>query len=475
MACHRTLNVRSGDCDTASKSTSHAEDFFSRSPDPTLAATRSHGRISFLSGGGAGEASSIIYRSDSTRMAENKHGVHPSYLEQRDCLYCLAPAVSLEHFFPAGLGGTRKIPILCEYHNCKVADLCDKPLVESMAFFVHAFRIRRGSGEHGIAMQGTGPDGKPIVIDSDLRPQAPKIEILERGLDNRPAKVAGRTIEAVEKLLKSMGIDPSTVTFEERFEPSPAVKFDLHMGGPGAFRGILMIAYEFVRGYLNVPSTDREAEALIHAALLHGADPMPFVRWLPYEMLPGGDEVGVFSSRIATWFDGTETVVIVELFNCLPFVIRLPGIAVPGPELYIQSVHGGDPMTGTMMRPPFYTFADVPEHAQHQILAEFTKRFEPILQVLRISMFIRPIAAAMGECFQADPTVGESEMDAFVLARVAEHTGRDPVEAERLAVKELVGGLLPLLRATPPTAGDWLGILLPSQSRLSAHNRDFSR
>ena len=386
-------------------------------------------------------------------MTDNEQGTHPSYLTQRDCLYCLAPAVSLEHFFPAGLGGTRKIPILCEYHNRMVADLCDKPLVESLAFFVHAFRIRRGNGEHGIAMEGTRLDGKPIVIDSDLRPQAPRIEILERGPNNRPAKVAGRTSEDLEKLLKSMGIDSSTVPFEERFEPSPAVKFDLQMGGPGAFRGILKIAYEFVRGYLDVPSTNPEAEASIHAALLYDRDPMPFVKWLPYEMLPGGDEAAIFSSRIAAWHDGTETLVIVEFFNCLPFIIRLPGIAVPRPELYIQSVHGGAPMTGTMIPGPSYTFSDVPDHAQLEMLDEFTKRFEPIVQVLSISMFTLPTAAAMGACFQADPTVGEAEMVAFVLSRLAKDFGREPVEAEQLAVKRLVDALLPVLRGHAAGSG----------------------
>ena len=386
-------------------------------------------------------------------MTDSERGIHPSYLTQRDCLYCAAQAVSLEHFFPAGLGGTRKIPILCEYHNGKVADLCDKPLVESLAIFVHAFRIRRGSGEHGIAMQGTGPDGKPIVIDSDFRPQAPKIEILERGLNNRPAKAAGRTIEALERLLKSMGIDPSTATFEERFEPSPPVKFDLQMGTPGAFRGILKIAYEFVRGYLDVSSTSPEAETSIHAVLLHGADPMPFVKWLPYEMLPGGEEAAVFSSRIMAWYDGTETLVIVEFFNCLPLVIRLPGIAAPRPELYIQSVHGGDPMTGTMVPRPSYTFGDVPEDALIEMLDEFTKRLGSILQVLTISMFTLPTVAAMGACFQADPTVGEAEMAAFVLARLATDFGRDPVEAEQLAVKGLVDGLLPVLQGHAAGSG----------------------
>jgi hypothetical protein len=394
-----------------------------------------------------GEATPTIFpKQANAKVTDNEQGIHPSYLTQRDCLYCPAPAASLEHFFPAGLGGTRKIPILCVKHNGDVAKLCDEPLIECLAFFVHAFRIRRGNGEHGIAIKGVGADGKSIVIDSNFRPQVLPIDVLERTADSRPAKVAGRNVEALEKLLKSMGVDPSSVTFEERFEPAPTVTFSLAIGGPGPFRGILKIAYEFVRGYLDVASTDPVAEAKIHAALLHGADPTPFVKWLPYEMLPGGAEADTFSSRIIAWFDGTETLVIVEFFNCLPFVVRLPGIAVLRPELYIQSVHGGDPMTGTMIPSPGWTFSDLPADAETRVAAEFPTRLKPITDTQKMSMFVIPTATAMGECFQADPTVGEDAMRAFVLARLAEHIGRDPIEAEQLAVKAFVDGFLPVLR-----------------------------
>ena len=309
--------------------------------------------------------------------------------------------------------------------------------------------MKRERGEDGIAVKGVDENGKPFIVDRDYKPQIPGTEILERGVDGRPVKAVARSVEAINKLLKSMNVDRMMATFEEKFEASPTLKFELKLGGHEAFRGILKIAYEYVRGVLDVPSTDAVSEAAIHDVLLNDADPVPFVGWLPYEMLPAGEEAPFFSHRVIAWFDGTETLVIVELFNCLPFIVRLPGIAVPRPELYVKGVQGGEPLTGTMNPAPTWKFSDVPVNPQAAMLPGFEERIKPILETMKLNMFVRPTAIAMVECFAANAQVTEVEMVAFVTAEFVKHTGRQPVPEEAAAAAALVHTFLPLLQANP--------------------------
>lgn len=363
---------------------------------------------------------------------------------QRTCLFCDDPATSLEHFFPQGLGGIWKIPILCPEHNRFIGNHCDEPLVESMSFFVHALRIKRADGR-GIPIKGIDANGKEFVVDTDHKPQLPGVEIIERTPDNRPSKAAAPTEKQVKKLLKSMGVDPSDAIFVQQTEPPPTLNFSLQLGGVEAFRGVLKIAYEFVRGYLESPSIDALSEAKIHEAILEDGDTHQFVRWLPYEMLPGGDEFPEFSSRIAAWYDGDETLVIVEFFNCIPFVVRLPGIAVSRPELYIQSVHGGDPATGTMNPPPAWHFSDVPAHAQPLMMAEFEKRVQPILKTMQAMMYVVPIATSIGKAYEADANATEQEFIDEARRALEAEVGRALSEAERKMCDDMVSAILPML------------------------------
>jgi hypothetical protein len=369
---------------------------------------------------------------------------------QKECLYCSDPADSPEHIFPEGLGGRSPKRILCGAHNHEVASKCDEPLVESLAFFVHVFRIKRKHGAEGIAIPGADASGTGYKINAQFKPELSKTAVIQQcGPDGRPSKFTTPNLNAANKIIKTMNLPiDAVVTSEEQSLSSPEINLDLQFGGPEPFRGILKIAYELARGILNATVTDAIKDASIRAALLDDADPMPFVKWLPYDKIPAGLEPAFFSSRIIAWQSGNEVLAVVEFFNCLPFVVRLPGVSISTPALYVQSVHGGEPMVGTIpgLSVP-WVFSDIPDHAQPDVIRDFPVHFEPILKTYMFSQLLLPVTTATGEQFVADSSAPDADIQKAVIEDVTALFGRPLKENEDTAARIIIQTAITYLRS----------------------------
>lgn len=369
----------------------------------------------------------------------------------RVCLYCDKPADSMEHVFPEGLGGRAPQLILCRKHNGEVARKCDEPLIESLDFFVHVFKIKRKGGTRGISIAGKDTSGVEFRVDEEFKPRLAKgTTILERDANDRPVKFSATDMSAANKLIKSMKLPPDApISTERRTMEAPQITFSLQFGGAQAFRGILKIAYELARGLLGgtILSADADADAGIRSALLDEADPMPFVKWLPYDKIPSGLEDTAFSSRIIAWQSDAEVLAIVEFFNCLPFVVRLPGVLIPSPALYVQSVQGGEPYLVNVDVSVPWIFADIPDHAQPQIMEEFPRYFNPIMELYTINQLLTPIANATGERFMAKPNGSNDEIARAVLTDLRELWGRELTAHEDQAAKAIIYAVADFLRA----------------------------
>lgn len=350
---------------------------------------------------------------------------------------------------PSGLGGVRKPKILCEFHNNKMSELCDTPLIEQLAFFVHALKVVKDRGEPGVPLTGVMPDGSKMHVDRDQVPRPP-VEVLERSEDGRPVKVSGPTREAMRKFAKSMGLNPNLIDFEERSEALPPLKYALTFGDQAGLRGILKIGYEFVRGALGARAGSVENEKIVHDALLHSADSLALARWLPFEFLPPETEAEYFSHRLFAWTDGEATLVIVELFSTLPFVVRIPGVILDQPAYYIQGIHGQQPICGSFEHPPKWHWADIPEHAQPAMFEEFKKRTGAIIESMQFSSLI---SMAMQALIDAIVSKSAAADDAIIAAAVIAIDARLAVPMEdrvRQIVETFGRAMLPTLRQARP-------------------------
>jgi hypothetical protein len=333
---------------------------------------------------------------------------------QQFCLYCDAPADSLEHFLPSGLGGMLRLPILCSSHNQQVAKLCDDPLCDQMALFVNALRVVKYRGEGGVPITGKTSDGDAYTIDREQRPQ-PAMKILERDASGRPTKAQAPTIKAAEKLLKSMGLsqhDPGISINEERVT-GLTIEFNPAFGGSDGLRGVLKIAYEYVRGVLGSAVLNSEADADTRRAIIGEDNPNTFVRWLPYEWLPA-DEVPFYSHRLGAWQAEENVLVLIEFFNTLPFVARLPGLELSKPQYYVQGIKGEDPLRGEMRAAPQWTWGDVPENALPIMFAGVEERIGHILRTRQAMEYLQVAAELFGRALQECTA---SATDAQILER----------------------------------------------------------
>jgi hypothetical protein len=278
-----------------------------------------------------------------------------------------------------------QLPILCYEHNQLVASRCDAPLIGQMAFFVNALKVVKARGEDGVPIKGTTIDGDVCTISRDQRPE-PAAKITERSPDGRPVKAHFPTMTAAQKFIKSMGLSPtdSKVSLEKERFTGPTIHFAPAFGGSEGFRGILKVAYEYARGILEADIVDAEADEGTRHAILTERNPSGLVRWLPYERLPTG-EVNFYSHRLAAWQSEGEALVIVELFNTLPFVARLPGLGLGKAAYFIQGVKGEKPIRGDMLAQPAWSWDDIPEHAQPLMFSGVQKRLGDILRTRAIA------------------------------------------------------------------------------------------
>lgn len=372
--------------------------------------------------------------------------------EPRPCLYCLEAADSLEHFIPSGIGGMRALPILCKQHNQLVAKRCDAPLCAQLALFVHSLKVVKARGEDGVPMTGSTADGERYTIDRNHRP-APTMNILERDVNGRPVKARAPTMEAAEKLMKSMGIaagDPNVIVEKQRVT-GPTIQFAPELGGADGFRGILKIAYEYVRGFLEAQPVEVGDDEPTRNAIIGDRDPAEFVRWLPYEHLPSG-EAAFFSHRLCAWQSGDEVLVIVELFNTMPFVVRLPGLRLPRAACYIQGVKGEEPLIGTMPIAPSWTWNDIPEHAQPLMFAGFEERLGTILQTRALAEVIE-VAKEVFEIAVAERGEAATDEELTTTAKVALAEYLLKPE-QKSAVEEALTMLVAVYRAAKDSAFD---------------------
>lgn len=367
-------------------------------------------------------------------------------VEIKTCLYCSAPPTSPEHIIPSALGGVLRPLITCRTHNGAVNGTCDAPLIEQMNYLVHALRVvkdRRGSGSD---VEMTDAAGAPFRVDSDHRPFPLGETVLERDAKGKPSKLRFNDLEHADKVLGSMGlsIDDPSVAIEHIREAAPPLETALVVGGPDGMRGILKIAYEFVRGYQKAEVCDPTADAHIQQILVSGLDPMQFVRWLPFELLPQFDQAPYFSHRIMAWQDDRDVIAVVELFNVYPFAVRLQGLRLERPVVFNQGLQGETPTFSEPRGSVQWHWNDVPLHAQPLMFTGVRERFNAIMQ----SMVLGDLLRILGECVAAAVRESEADTDddavvALAMDKAAQvlPTSGGDIESFRDTAKALVAAI----------------------------------
>jgi len=337
------------------------------------------------------------------------------------CLFGPEPANSREHFIPSAIGGQERPPILCELHNGVVAKLCDEPLLNELQFFVHALRVKkdRGRGEDGGILKARDASGEIRTIDRNYKPIAKRD--IQRSPDGRPVGTPKfSNMKEARKFVKSRGSNPDSVTYRVGSEPIQPVLVMQHQVSEDIVRGVLKIAYEFVRGLYNAPVIDAEAELGIHRALIEGEDPSKYAQWLPYA-LAADNAVEFHHHRIMAWHDGTESLVIVQLFNCVSYVVRLPGVAITTAPYYVQGIHGQTPIFGNYHPIPEWHWGDVPKNAEIADQPEFGRRALVYANVITLVSLAILTREAVGEQHSVDGRVHDPE---FIVATVESRCSR---------------------------------------------------
>jgi hypothetical protein len=256
-------------------------------------------------------------------------------------------------------------------------------------------------------------------VDEEHKPHPPS-GVIERDSQGKPTKIVCETREHAEKLLATMGLslsDPSVV-IEERTEPPPTLSAAIAAGGEEGFRGILKIAYEFVRGHQNAVVTDANSNAEIVEAILGSRNASEFVRWLPYEMFaPFGTPY--FSHHVMPWQQGSDVLVVVELFNAFPYVVRLPGLEIQQAVVFVQGIQGEDPFIGFPSIVPTWSWAKVPLHGQPQMFKELEARLAPLIETMQYSDLLRMACESAGvTVLDAAPTDSIDEMTNAAFAKL---------------------------------------------------------
>ncbi len=365
----------------------------------------------------------------------------------RTCLFCDQPAASLEHIIPQSLGGRLARRIVCLRHNGCLNVACDEPLVNQFQYFVHALRVVTERRDPGIAVIGATASGKTFVVDSDHKPRLPRTQVLERDAKGLPTKVIAPDEESARKLIASMGLDPDTVPLEVRTERPEALNFPIKLGGAEGFRGVLKIAYEYVRAYLGATVSDSNGETSIHNALLHGGDPAAFVRWLPYELADSVPRAEFFSHRVLAAPADGETLVVIEFFNVAPFIVRLPGILVDGAHMLFQGLSGELPVEPRIDGRLPFGWASVQEHAQPQMFPGFQERIGTIISAMQTSDALCTTVEAFAVAAGRDPSSSDDDILDATLNEIERVFSTPLQDNQRQTLREFASALLPLLRS----------------------------
>jgi hypothetical protein len=341
--------------------------------------------------------------------------------QARTCLYCNADATSPEHFIPAAIGGVLQPRITCPKHNGIVDRLCDNPLIEQFQYIVHLLKVVKDRRGRGVAVTLQGEDGNQYRVDEEHR-VAPVRKVLERDESGKPTKVMSPSREDAENFLSSMGLsleDPRVILEEHSGQP-PRLSNQLQIGAETGFKGILKIAYEFVRGHQDAIIEDFGADEGTRQAIIGAGSAADYVRWLPYEMFGGFNQTPYFSHHIVAWQDGNVVLVIVELFNACPFVVRLPGLRLTKAVLYAQGIQREKPVFGTPVATPPWHWDNVPLDAQLMLLEEAHKRISLIIETSMRSDYLKVVCESAFEAIlaaSAEDSVSQIVEDAIRRAK----------------------------------------------------------
>jgi hypothetical protein len=341
----------------------------------------------------------------------------------RTCLYCSSEADSREHWLQSALGGQLDPMILCGFHNREVDRLCDQPLIKQLAFFVHHLSVVKGRGDDGLPVTATMAEGETYNVGRDRIARVPR-KILERDAARKPTVSQHPSVDDVKRFLSTTGQALGSPGISLRVtQPADGENLTLlhamQIGGESGFRGVLKIAYEYVRGHLLGSVVDAHDDAALQRALLCSNDPTSFVRWLPYQMVPP-PTVDYYCHRLFAWQHEESVLVIVELFSTVPFVVELPGLHLETASYFTQGVRGEAHISGEFVAPPAWSFADVPEHAQQSMLEEFHRRAEAIGQQSRWHALAMLMVDAIFDAIESHRDAPPAVIAAEAMRRIEE-------------------------------------------------------
>ncbi len=298
---------------------------------------------------------------------------------EAQCLYCDDAANSREHILASGLGGQLvDDALVCGFHNNRCGARCDDILTKQFEFAVHCLDVLKGDRSRGTTWHNLTAqiDGAVISIRPDrttsLKPIINRDPV--SGLPTQIFATERRPLDALQRDLNRLTNPPIPTTSETLREDVLDVR--LEVGGP-ATRGVLKTALHFVAH----ETADREGARRVAAALaeeLFSDGPTPRVRFAPYcvDDRWRGHEF----HDVLAWSDEIATLVYVNIFNTVPFLVRLPLVALTVPRRFTQDTRTGA-FDVTHVDAPLLRWEDAITDATAETKKEFDERVYRITSV----------------------------------------------------------------------------------------------
>jgi hypothetical protein len=247
------------------------------------------------------------------------------------CLYCDEPTGSLEHVLASGLGGRFTTEtLICGRHNGLCGQWADDPLAKQFEYAIHCLEVLKGDGTRGTTWHGlVAEDGQRFDMLPDF---TAKMRPLVEETDEGGKRLVGTHPEWFEKIEKRLSAKYDfTGSFSEirsnEFRPT------CNTHGPG-MRGILKAAFHFVATQAAHADEARAAAKVIATALYTDVIPS-CVKVQSYDV--SKRRGSTHFHELTAWNDGEDTLVLVNVFNIVNYIVVLPYICIT-PTRYCQAI-----------------------------------------------------------------------------------------------------------------------------------------
>lgn len=236
----------------------------------------------------------------------------------KHCLYCTAPAVSVEHIVPEAIGGRLTANILCPQHN-SIVNRADEPLSKNFAPLVTMLRVPRHRGGTGAEFRAVGVDGEPVTILAEGFVKLPALEVEVRDENRRILRAKGdlEKLDAIPIEAFSEKGDRNIIAVITNPEAKFAVSSTEVLAG-----GVLKMALHFFAGFVGDVQLETATD-LLRYILGEEVAASKYVR-TPFLTDDAFPDLWPPQHDVSIYPDGENVLVTVLLFGAYAYTCRLP-------------------------------------------------------------------------------------------------------------------------------------------------------